>query len=47
MKSEMKPSGDRQELGCNVNSALNFTVGGVAIAVALLIGYLAYIYWWK
>ena len=47
MQSEMKEMGDRQQSGCNVNSTFNFTVGGIAIAAALLIGYLAYVYWWK
>ncbi len=27
---------------CNVNSTFNFLVGGIAIGVALLIGYLVY-----
>jgi hypothetical protein len=31
--------------GCNVSSTFNFTVGGVSIIVALLIGYLVYVYW--
>lgn len=47
MKSEMNDTGDRPQLGCNANSTFNFTVGGFAIAAALLIGYLAYVYWWK
>jgi hypothetical protein len=46
MKSETN-AGDRPQPGCNVNSTFNFTVGGIAIAAALLIGYLAYMYWWK
>jgi hypothetical protein len=32
--------------GCNVNSTFNFTVGGLAIAVAVLLGYIAYARWW-
>ena len=47
MKSDTNDTGDRPQLGCNVNSAFNFAVGGFAIAAALLIGYLAYVYWWK
>ena len=47
MKSETNGAGARLQSGCNVNSAFNFTVGGVAIAAALLIGYIAYVYWWK
>lgn len=47
MKSEMNDAGDRPQSGCNVNSTFNFTVGGFAIAAALLIGYLAYVYWLK
>ena len=31
--------------GCNVNSTFNFTVGVAAIAAALLIGYVVYVYW--
>jgi hypothetical protein len=47
MKSEINNTGDRTQTGCNVNSTLNFTVGGFAIAAALLIGYLVYVYWLK
>ena len=47
MKSETNSADDRPQPGCNVNSTFNFTVGGFAIAAALLIGYLAYVYWWK
>ncbi len=47
MKSKTIGTGDRPQPGCNVNSTFNFTVGGFAIAAALLIGYLAYMYWWK
>ena len=47
MQSEMKEMGDRQQTSCNVSSTFNFTVGGLAIVAALLIGYLAYVYWWK
>ncbi len=47
MKSEMNDTGDRPRPGCDVNSTFNFTVGGFAIAAALLIGYLAFVYWWR
>lgn len=47
MKSKTNGTGDRQQPSCNVNSTFNFTVGGFAIAAALLIGYLAYVYWLK
>lgn len=47
MKSDMNDNPNRLETGCNVNSTFNFTVGGIAIAVAVLIGYLAYVYWWR
>jgi hypothetical protein len=47
MKSETNDAGDRLQPGCNVSSTFNFTMGGIAIAVALLIGYLAYVRWWK
>ena len=32
--------------GCNVNSTFNYTVGGFAIAAALLIGYLLVHFFW-
>lgn len=46
----MKAQSDDKGLmrtSCNVNSTFNFTVGGLAIAAALLIVYLAYVYWLK
>jgi len=46
MKSEMNDAGDKRP-GCDVNSRFNFTVGGFAIAAALLIGYLTFVYWWR
>ncbi len=39
--------GQRQQARCNVNSTFNFTVGGIAIVAALLVGYLVYAYWWR
>jgi hypothetical protein len=30
---------------CNVNSTFNFTVGAIAILVAILIGYIVYARW--
>ena len=47
MQSETKDMRDRQQSSCNVNSTFNFTFGGIAIATALLIGFLVYVYWWK
>ena len=47
MKSETSDPGNRTQPGCNVNSKFNFTVGGFAVAAALLICYVAYVYWWK
>jgi hypothetical protein len=47
MISEMNDSGGPPQSSCNVNSTFNFIVGGIAIAAALLIGYLSYVYWWK
>lgn len=47
MKSETNDARDRLQPGCNVNSTFNFTVGGFAIAAALLIAYLAFVVWWK
>jgi hypothetical protein len=32
---------------CNVSSTFNFVVGGVAIAVVLVLVYLAFGLWWK
>ena len=46
-KTETKDVGGRLQPGCNVNSKLNFAVGLLAIAAAVLIGYLVYVYWWK
>jgi hypothetical protein len=43
-----KKDGDKQpQPGCNVNSTFNFTVGGIAIAAAVLIGYLVYFFVWR
>jgi len=46
MKTNAKDD-DRPQPGCNVNSTFNFTVGGIAIAAAILIGYWVYMHWWK
>lgn len=47
MKAEMNDEGGKVRPGCNVSSTFNFTVGGLAIAAALLIGYLACVYWFS
>jgi hypothetical protein len=47
MKAQTGDDGNQLQSGCNVSSTFNFTVGGLAIAAASLIGYLAYLYWWK
>jgi len=47
MSSQMKRADAQAQPGCNVSSKLNFTVGGVATAVALVLGYLIYVFWWK
>ena len=47
MKTKTNDDVGRLKPNCNVNSTFNFSVGGVAIVAALLIGYLAYVYWWK
>ena len=47
MNTETNGVGSTLQPGCNVNSMFNFTVGGLAIAAALVIGYLTYVYWWK
>ena len=46
MQAGTSAPGGHGEPGCNVNSTFNFTVGALAIAAALVIGYLAYRYWW-
>jgi hypothetical protein len=47
MKAETNDDGTKSRRGCDVSSTFNFTVGGLAIAAALLIGYLACVYWFK
>jgi hypothetical protein len=47
MKAEINDDTAKSSRGCNVSSTFNFTVGGLAIAAALLIGYLACLYWFK
>ena len=37
---------DKPVSSCTVSSTFNFTVGALSIAAALVIGYLAYRYWW-
>jgi len=37
--------GGQRQPSCNVSMKFNFAVGGIAIAAALLICYLAYMYW--
>lgn len=46
MKSQTSDLRANKQPSCNVSSKFNFTVGGLAIAVAGLIGYLAYARWW-
>lgn len=47
MNTEKNDAYGKSEPSCNVNSRFNFTVGGFAIAVTLLISYLVYVYLWK
>ncbi|MDQ3582457.1 MAG: hypothetical protein M3495_13010 [Pseudomonadota bacterium] len=47
MKAETKVNDGQLQSNCNVNMTFNFAVGGLAIAAALLIGYLVYAYWLK
>jgi|SoimicmetaTmtLAB_FD_contig_51_980449_length_568_multi_2_in_0_out_0_1 hypothetical protein len=47
MKAETNDDAAKSPRGCNVSSRFNFTVGGLAIAAALLIGYLACLYWFR
>ncbi len=44
MKAQKSDVGSQRRPSCNVSSTFNFTVGGLAIAAVLLIGYLAYLY---
>ncbi len=37
---------NNKEPMCNVNMTFNLIVGVLAIAAALLIGYVVYVYWW-
>jgi hypothetical protein len=46
MNSKTNDDGGRQLRGCNVSSTFNLLVGVTAIVAALLIGYVAYAYWW-
>jgi hypothetical protein len=47
MKAQTSDNDNQSRPSCNVNSTFNFMVGGLAIAAAALVGYLAYMYWWK
>jgi len=47
MKAQKSDDDSQPRPSCNVSSTFNFTVGGIATAAALLIGYLAYLYWWN
>ena len=45
MRAGTSDSGGKAQPGCHVNSTFNFTVGAVAILVAILIAYVAYTRW--
>jgi hypothetical protein len=45
MKAVANEAAGKNEAGCSVSSKFNFTVGGLAILVAVLIGCLVYVYW--
>jgi hypothetical protein len=47
MNPEINDDAAKSQRGCNVSSTFNFTVGGLAIVAAVLIGYLAWLYWFK
>ncbi|MDQ3746333.1 MAG: hypothetical protein M3444_18325 [Acidobacteriota bacterium] len=47
MSEQKGDVGNQPRPGCNVNSTFNFTVGGLAIAAAVVIGYLVYLFWWR
>ncbi len=44
MQTDTNDIKDRSKANCGVSSTFNFTVGGIAIAAALLIAYLIYPY---
>jgi hypothetical protein len=46
-QTQVRGTAERAEPGCAVNSTFNFSVGALAILVALLVGYWAYTSWWK
>lgn len=43
--NQTKANDGQRMHNCNVSMKFNFAVGGIAIALAVLIGYLAYVYW--
>ncbi len=47
MKAQRSDDNGLTRTSCNVNSTFNFTVGALAIAGAVLIGYFVYVYWLK
>lgn len=42
--NQIKRENVKDQRGCNVSMKFNFAVGGVAIAIAFVIGYLVYVY---
>lgn len=47
MQRKTNESNDNRLGNCNVNQKFNFVTGVVAVAVALVAGYFAYMHWWK
>lgn len=47
MKTETTVVGTEPQPNCSVNSTFNFAMGGLAIVAALVLCYLAYMYWSK
>ena len=45
LRSGTSDSGGQPQPGCNVSSTFNFSVGAIAIVVAILIAYVAYTRW--
>ena len=44
MEAQKKNDIEHGQPSCNVNSKFNFMMGGIAIAAAVVIGYLVYLF---
>ena len=45
IKSDAKEVNTQIHPNCSVNMKFNFTIGGIAIVITLLIGYFIYLQW--